>query len=136
MRDYVCHLPRCKAPRSRAPRFLEALGFAKGLLGAAVQLILDSSRIRGAAEGHLRGCGSQGAAPDMSLSSSSSNGLLRPRVAKRACLWDMFVSVFILGFAAETLNIVLRNPSSIPAMAEVLWRLPCTITKPPSELLL
>ncbi|CAE7304283.1 unnamed protein product [Symbiodinium sp. CCMP2592] len=49
--DYVAHLRRCKAPRTRAPRFLEALGFAKGLLGANVQAILDSARVRGAAEG-------------------------------------------------------------------------------------
>ena len=49
--DYVVHLRRSKAPRSRAPRFLEALGFSKGALGADVQAILDSSRIRGAAEG-------------------------------------------------------------------------------------
>lgn len=49
--DYVVHLRKTKAPRSRAPRFLEALGFSKGVLGADVQAILDSSRIRGAAEG-------------------------------------------------------------------------------------
>ena len=49
--DYVVHLRRSKAPRSRAPRFLEALGFAKGVLGADVQAILDSSRVKGAAEG-------------------------------------------------------------------------------------
>ena len=49
--DYVVHFRRSKAPRSRAPRFLEALGFSKGVLGADVQAILDSSRIRGAAEG-------------------------------------------------------------------------------------
>ena len=49
--NYVAHLRSTKAPRTRAPRFLEALGFAKGVLGAEVQNILDSARIRGAAEG-------------------------------------------------------------------------------------
>ena len=49
--DYVVHHRRTKAPRSRAPRFLEALGFRKGVLGADVQVILDSSRVRGAGKG-------------------------------------------------------------------------------------
>ena len=49
--NYVAHLRSTKAPRTRAPRFLEALGFAKGVLGAEVQNILESARIRGAAEG-------------------------------------------------------------------------------------
>ena len=45
---YICELRKEGAPRSRATRFLEALGFCKGMLGADVDAALASSRVRGA----------------------------------------------------------------------------------------
>ena len=46
--QYVCELRKEGAPKSRATRFLEALGFCKGMLGADVDEVLNSSRVRGA----------------------------------------------------------------------------------------
>eukprot|EP00435_Cladocopium_sp_Y103_P061011 s1864_g22.t1 len=49
--DYLCELRRMHAAPSKGKRFLESLGFAKGLLGADVDTILKSSRVRGVALG-------------------------------------------------------------------------------------
>ena len=49
--DYLCELRNLKAAPSKGRRFLEAVGFAKGLLGADVDSILTSSRVRGVAFG-------------------------------------------------------------------------------------
>eukprot|EP00438_Fugacium_kawagutii_P012880 Skav209930 [mRNA] locus=scaffold1253:288684:290711:+ [translate_table: standard] len=49
--DYLCELRRTKAASSKRTRFLEAVGFAKGLLGADVQSVLDSARVKGVAYG-------------------------------------------------------------------------------------
>lgn len=46
--NYVCELRREGAPKSRATRFLESLGFCKGMLGAEVDEVLGSSRVKGA----------------------------------------------------------------------------------------
>ena len=45
---YICELRKEGAPRSRATRFLEAVGFCKGMLGADVDAVLVSARVRGA----------------------------------------------------------------------------------------
>ena len=45
---YICELRREGAPRSRATRFLESVGFCKGMLGAEVSDVLASARVRGA----------------------------------------------------------------------------------------
>eukprot|EP00435_Cladocopium_sp_Y103_P008882 s3084_g2.t1 len=45
---YVCDLRKEGAPKSRATRFLEAVGFCKGMLGADVDEVLASSRVKGA----------------------------------------------------------------------------------------
>ena len=45
---YICELRKEGAPRSRATRFLEAVGFCKGMLGADVDAVLTSARVRGA----------------------------------------------------------------------------------------
>ena len=45
---YICELRKEGAPRSRASRFLEAVGFCKGMLGADVDRVLTSARVRGA----------------------------------------------------------------------------------------
>ena len=47
--DYLHDLCRMNAAPSKGKRFLEALGFSKGLLGADVDSILNSARVRGAA---------------------------------------------------------------------------------------
>ena len=47
--DYLCDLRRNHASASRRKRFLEAIGFAKGLIGADVDEVLSSSRVKGAA---------------------------------------------------------------------------------------
>ena len=49
--DYLCELRSLHAAPSKGRRFLEAIGFAKGLLGADVDPILNSSRVRGVAFG-------------------------------------------------------------------------------------
>eukprot|EP00435_Cladocopium_sp_Y103_P074221 s101_g47.t1 len=49
--EYLCELRICKAAPSKGRRFLEALGFAKGLIGARVDPVLSSARVRGAADG-------------------------------------------------------------------------------------
>ena len=49
--EYVCELRCMKAAPSKSKRFLEALGFAKGLVGAKVDEVLSSSRVKGAASG-------------------------------------------------------------------------------------
>lgn len=45
--DYLCELRRTKAASSKRSRFLEAVGFAKGLLGADVGAVLQSARVKG-----------------------------------------------------------------------------------------
>ena len=49
--DYLCDLRVTKAAPSRGTRFLEALGFSKGLIGADVDSILKSARVKGVAYG-------------------------------------------------------------------------------------
>ena len=48
--EYLCELRREKAPRSRAPSFLEAVAFSKGLLAADVDDVLGSARVSGASK--------------------------------------------------------------------------------------
>ena len=45
---YICHLRREGAPKSRLAGFFQAVGFSKGLLGAEVDAILSSPRVKGA----------------------------------------------------------------------------------------
>ena len=45
---YICHLRREGAPKSRLAGFFQAVGFSKGLLGADVDAILSSPRVKGA----------------------------------------------------------------------------------------
>jgi hypothetical protein len=45
---YICELRKEGAPRSRATRFLESVGFCKGMLGAEVSEVLASARVKGA----------------------------------------------------------------------------------------
>ena len=47
--EYLCDLRRMGAAASKGKRFLESLGFAKGLLGADVDKVLASARVKGAA---------------------------------------------------------------------------------------
>eukprot|EP00435_Cladocopium_sp_Y103_P001432 s3880_g1.t1 len=49
--EYLCELRRLHAAPSKGRRFLEAIGFAKGLVGADVDPILNSSRVKGVALG-------------------------------------------------------------------------------------
>lgn len=49
--EYLCDLRRTHAAPSKGKRFVEALGFAKGLLGADVEKALSSARVRGVALG-------------------------------------------------------------------------------------
>lgn len=49
--DYLCELRRLHAAPTKGRRFLESVGFAKGLLGAEVDCVLKSSRVRGVAWG-------------------------------------------------------------------------------------
>eukprot|EP00435_Cladocopium_sp_Y103_P001622 s4577_g1.t1 len=49
--EYLCELRANKAAPSKGRRFVESLGFAKGLIGAKVNAVLESSRVRGAADG-------------------------------------------------------------------------------------
>eukprot|EP00435_Cladocopium_sp_Y103_P070975 s73_g36.t1 len=49
--EYLCELRLHKAAPSKGKRFLEAVGFSKGLVGAKVDDVLASARVRGAAEG-------------------------------------------------------------------------------------
>ena len=49
--EYLCDLRRLHAAPSKGKRFLESIGFAKGLVGAEVDAILSSARVRGAAMG-------------------------------------------------------------------------------------
>ena len=49
--DYLCELRYMKAAPSKGKRFLEAVGFSKGLLGAQVDEVLSSARVKGAASG-------------------------------------------------------------------------------------
>ena len=46
----MCELRKEKAPRSRAPSFLEAVAFSKGLLAADVDEVLGSARVAGASK--------------------------------------------------------------------------------------
>ena len=48
---YLCDLRRNNAAASKRKRFLEAVGFAKGLLGADVDEVLESARVSGVAHG-------------------------------------------------------------------------------------
>lgn len=47
--DYLCDLRRLRAAPSKGKRFLEAVGFSKGLLGASVDEVLKSARVKGVA---------------------------------------------------------------------------------------
>jgi hypothetical protein len=49
--EYLCDLRRMKAAPSKGKRFLESVGFSKGLLGADVEKVLNSSRVKGVAAG-------------------------------------------------------------------------------------
>ena len=51
--EYLCDLRRNHAAASRRKRFLEAVGFAKGLIGADVDEVLSSSRVKGVAHGGI-----------------------------------------------------------------------------------
>ena len=53
--QYLCELRCMKAAPSKGRRFVEALGFAKGLIGAKVDDTLSSARVRGAASGLVSG---------------------------------------------------------------------------------
>ncbi|CAE7479018.1 unnamed protein product [Symbiodinium sp. CCMP2592] len=46
--SYLCQLRREGAPRSRAVKFVEAVGFAKGMIGSDVDAVLTSPRVKGA----------------------------------------------------------------------------------------
>ena len=48
---YLCELRQLKASASKRSRFFEALGFAKGMIGAHTDHVLQSSRVRGVALG-------------------------------------------------------------------------------------
>ena len=48
---YLCDLRRNNAAVSKRKRFLEAVGFSKGLLGADVEEVLNSARVSGVAHG-------------------------------------------------------------------------------------
>lgn len=52
---YICELRKEGAPKTRATRFLEAVGFCKGMLGADVSEVLSSARVRGACVSGLSG---------------------------------------------------------------------------------
>ena len=49
--DYLCDLRRLHSAPSKGKRFLEAVGFAKGMLSADVSEVLSSARVRGVASG-------------------------------------------------------------------------------------
>ena len=49
--EYLCHLRRLHSAPSKGKRFVEALGFAKGLVGADVSDALNSARVKGVAYG-------------------------------------------------------------------------------------
>ena len=49
--EYLCELRALKAAPTKGRRFLEAVGFAKGLIGAKVDEVLSSARVKGAAAG-------------------------------------------------------------------------------------
>jgi hypothetical protein len=49
--EYLCELRNLHAAPSKGKRFVEAVGFAKGLLNADVSEVLNSARIRGVAHG-------------------------------------------------------------------------------------
>ena len=49
--EYLCHLRRLHSAPSKGKRFVEALGFAKGLVGADVSDALSSARVKGVAYG-------------------------------------------------------------------------------------
>jgi hypothetical protein len=51
--EYLCELRRMHAAPSKGKRFLESLGFAKGLLGAEVDSVITSARVRGVALGFV-----------------------------------------------------------------------------------
>ncbi|CAE7513552.1 unnamed protein product, partial [Symbiodinium microadriaticum] len=46
--EYLCHSRREGAPRSRIVKFVESVGFARGLLGADVEAVLSSPSVKGA----------------------------------------------------------------------------------------
>ena len=52
--EYLCELQALKAAPTKGRRFLEAVGFAKGLIGAKVDEVLSSARVKGAAAGLQR----------------------------------------------------------------------------------
>ena len=49
--EYLCHLRALRLAPSKGKRFLEAVGFAKGLVGADVTSVLNSARVKGVAMG-------------------------------------------------------------------------------------
>ena len=49
--EYLCELRVMKASPSKGKRLLEAVGFAKALVGAKVDEVLSSARVKGAATG-------------------------------------------------------------------------------------
>lgn len=49
--EYLCELRNLHAAPSKGKRFVEAVGFAKGLLNADVSEVLNSARIKGVAQG-------------------------------------------------------------------------------------
>ena len=51
--QYLCDLRRNHAAGSRRKRFLEAVGFSKGLIGADVDEVLTSSRVKAVAHGGI-----------------------------------------------------------------------------------
>jgi len=51
--QYLCDLRRNHAAASRRKRFLEAVGLSKGLIGADVDEVLTSSRVKGVAHGGI-----------------------------------------------------------------------------------
>jgi len=50
--EYLCDLRRTKAASSKRTLFLQAVGFSLGLLGADVDSVLDSARVKGVAFNH------------------------------------------------------------------------------------
>ena len=66
--DYVCDLRATRAAPSKGPRFVEALGFSKGLIGAHVDEALRSARVKGAATGPSATPSRKKATPDSTTS--------------------------------------------------------------------
>ena len=56
---YACEVRASGGAISRVARFREAVGFAKGLLGADVDDVLQSSRLKGVCDGSCKPCASK-----------------------------------------------------------------------------